>query len=434
MPAPTARVQGTNGDNWLDPPFSAWAVWHLDDFATHATVTRGQGPARELPRREPEFDLGAVPLPFGLADGDQPTVDELLAQTETDAFVVVHDGALVAEHYSHDGAEDERHSVLSITKSLVGCVAGILIDGGHLDPARPVASYVEELAGTGYADATVRDLLDMRSGVRFVEDYNDPDSDISRLDHHLGEGGIRDYLGGLVQERPHGGAFRYRSSETDVLGWVCEQASGRPMAALISTHLWSRIGTEHDAFITCDATGMAVHDGGFGATARDLARFGMMLLDGGAVPTQDGGKEQIVPARWLRQAWGVDADIRSAYVDSPAEVTSPGGWYRNQFWMRPGANGDVLLCLGIHGQLIHVSRRTRTVCVKLSHWPTPTDHRRSHATLRMCDELGAHLAARGRPLGERSGPGARGVTAGPHSGLRVNRPVTAPSQPPVTTP
>lgn len=432
MPAPTAREPGTNGDNWLDAPYSAWAMWHLDDFAVHATITRGQDPIRELPRREPEFDLGAVDVPGGLYEGEATTVGDLVAATDTDAFLVVHDGAIAHEEYSHDGAEDDRHAVLSITKSVVGCIAGILVDGGHLDPARTVASYVEELAGTGYAEATVRDLLDMRSGVRFVEDYTDPDSDINRLDRHLGGGGIRAYVEGLEQERPHGGAFRYRSSETDVLGWVCEKVSGRPMAALISTHIWSRIGAEHDAFITCDATGMAVHDGGLGATARDLARFGLMLLDGGAVPGEE-GRRQVVPGRWLRQAWGVDADIRGAYLDSPAELAAPGGWYRNQFWMRPGANGGVLLCLGIHGQLIHVSRRTRTVCVKLSHWPDPTDHRRSQATLRMCDEIGAHLLARGRPLGDSALHGPRGVTAGLRRGTPYSRAHASPSPPSVTT-
>lgn len=99
MPAPTAREPGTNGDNWLDAPYSAWAMWHLDDFATHATITRGQDPIRELPRREPEFDLGAVDVPGGLYEGEATTVGDLVAATDTDAFLVVHDGAIAHEEY-----------------------------------------------------------------------------------------------------------------------------------------------------------------------------------------------------------------------------------------------------------------------------------------------------------------------------------------------
>ena len=117
---------------------------------------------------------------------------------------------------------------------------------------------------------------------------------------------------------------------------------------------------------------MAIHDGGLAATPRDLARFGLMLLDGGVVPDRAADTPRaVIPARWLRDGWGVDSDIRSAFAESPTELAYPGGWYRNQFWFRPGPNGDVLLCRGIHGQLVYVSRRTRTVCVKLSHWPQP---------------------------------------------------------------
>jgi CubicO group peptidase (beta-lactamase class C family) len=240
----------------------------------------------------------------------------------------------------------------------------------------------------------------MRSGVAFVEDYTDAQADVRRLDEWVGwrprdaddlPRGLYAFLRTLRSGTDHGGTFVYRSAETDVLGWVCERAGGSRMADLISTLVWQPMGAERDAEIICDGNGTAVHDGGLSATARDLARFGQLLLDGGAVPAED-GPVQVLPAGWLRSSWAVDADARSAFLASPAEQSFPGGWYRNQFWFRPGEQGDVLLCLGIYGQLVHVSRRTRTVCVKLSTWPTAQDPRLMQDTLRACDAVGAVLA------------------------------------------
>ncbi|WP_186526293.1 serine hydrolase domain-containing protein [Leekyejoonella antrihumi] len=411
---PAQRISGSNGDNWLDAPHGAWAVWHLDELAPTATVSRGTGPVRALPTaaREPSVDT----LPVTRQDGSETTVRTVLEATDTDAFVVLQDGAIVHEEYAHDGAQTERHAVLSVTKSVVGCVVAVLAERGVLDPTAPVCAYVPELAGTGYGDATLRNLLDMRSGVRFVEAYSDPSSDLNEMERRVVDDGLHAYLRTLPQERPHGGSFRYRSSDTDVLGWVCEAATASPMASLMSDLVWQPIGAEADAYISCDGQGSAIHDGGLAARARDLARFGQMLLDGGTVPDvadgADTGHRTVIPARWLRDSWGVDSDIRSAFIDSPGELAYPGGWYRNQMWFRPGAHGDVLLCIGIHGQLVHVSRRTRTVCVKLSHWPQAVDLSRTQDTLRVCDTIGGSLTARRPHLSARPGRGLPGVAAG----------------------
>jgi len=357
------------------------------------------------------------PVAVTRADGTSGTVGDVLADSFTDALVVLHDGALVAEWYSGQGAADRPHLLMSVTKSVVGCVAAVLIGRGDLDPDREITSYLPELAGSGYAGATVRHVIDMRSGVAFDEDYADPDSDVRRLDRWIGwrpQGseeqprGLYDFLATLGADRPHGGEFRYRSAETDVLGWVCERAGGVQMADLVSDLIWAPMGAEHDGDFSCDALGTAVHDGGLCVTARDLARFGQLLLDGGAVPGVDeggdGGTHHVVPPSWLREAWAADSDVRGAFSASPAEQSLPGGWYRNQFWFRPGKHGDVLLCLGIHGQLLHVNRSTRTVCVKFSSWPHAQHPALLEDTLRAFDAVGGTLASR-EPTGPRGLPG-----------------------------
>ena len=413
-PSPRALVTTAN---WQDPPFNRWAFWHSRELLpTQRVAAAGQHPRPLVPRTE-QTDLRAVPVTAAAQPGQERTVGDVLHDTFTDAWVVLQDGELVEEWYGEHGAAAAPHAVLSVTKSVVGCVAGVLVERGELGLDDLVTSHVPELASTAWAGATVRHVLDMRSGVTFLEDYTDPKADVRMLDEWIGwrpkhaedvTRGLYAFLGTLRAGKPHGGAFVYRSAETDVLGWVCERAAGLRMADLISTLVWGPMGAERDAEIICDGNGTSVHNGGLCATARDLARFGQLLLDGGAVPG-DNGPVQVLPASWLRSSWAVDSDTRAAFLASPAEQSFPGGWYRNQFWFRPGEQGDVLLCLGIHGQLIHVSRRTRTVCVKLSTWPTAQDPTSMQETLLACDAVGAVLAGPPRS-GDRHG--LAGVVSG----------------------
>ena len=334
----------------------------------------------------------------------------MFADTSTDALVVLHDGRLVAERYDDGMTAATPHLLMSVSKSLVGCVAGVLADRELLDPAAPVTAYVPEAGSSGYAGATVRHLLDMRTGVAFRETYTELDAEVRVMERSMGwrpaqpgdPAGAYPYLTTLGQAGPHGGEFTYRSADTDMLGWVCERASGTRMADLISTLIWQPIGAERDGEITCDPLGSAVHDGGVSATARDLARFGQMLVDDGLRggrgdqgPPRGGGARgyPVVPAAWLAATRAPGPGVREAFAATENELVLPGGWYRNQFWVIPGTGGPVLVCLGIHGQLVYADRAARTVVVKLSSWPDPQHTGYLLDTLRACAALAAHLSA-----------------------------------------
>ena len=430
---PGPEVQGVpvTVRNWQDPPVNRWAYWHVGEILPTYRVSRGDGPVRELPRR-PSAAGDLLAITVTRADGSAGTVDEVLADTFTDAYLVLQDGELVTEWYGPLGAPDRLHALMSVSKSVLGCVAAVLIDRGQLDPDREITGYVPELAASGYAGALVRHVLDMRSGVRFLEEYANPNSDIRRLDEWVGwqpgQGeprGLYRFLVTLQAEAPHGERFLYRSAESDVLGWVCERAAGLPMAELMSELIWAPMGAGGDAALLHDGLGAAVYDGGLCATARDVARFGQLLLDGGLVPDGTGSTRRVVPPQWLRQAWAVDAGTRAAFAASPAEWAFPGGWYRHQFWFRPGDYGDVLLCLGIHGQMVHVSRRTNTVCVKFSTWPEAQNPAYLTDTLRAFDAVGGFLAGRDpgrrRLAGVVSGLSRSGDTAPPTPPARSAR-------------
>jgi CubicO group peptidase (beta-lactamase class C family) len=369
-------------------------------------------------RRGAGQPLAAAPralldLPLVGADGRSTTVAAVLQESETDAWVVLHAGAVVAERYRPGAGPDDLRPLMSISKSVVGAVAGVLLGSDALRADLPVSAWVPELPAAGYGSATVRQLLDMTSGVRFREDYTDPTSHIRAMDAAIAAGpGLHAYLAELVCERPHGTGFAYRSSETDVLAWACERAAGRPIADLVSDLLWAPMGAERDAAFLTDRVGTAVADGGLLATARDVARFGELILTGGSVAGR-----QVVPLPFLSEIWRVDPELRASFAASAAGPFLPGGWYRNQCWVMPGPHGDVLLGLGIHGQLLRVDPATRTVMVKLSSWRSPQDPYRLHDTLRACDAVAAALS--GRP--PRSGPRFAPAAGSPGGGSVAGR-------------
>ncbi|MEE6167234.1 MULTISPECIES: serine hydrolase domain-containing protein [unclassified Mycolicibacterium] len=372
--------------NWQEPRYLRWAFQHLRELLPTHRISADAHHA-SLPKHEASLDDPKVIWP----GGGEVTASEVFAATHTDGLLVLRDGRIVAEHYLGAMTESSRHLLMSVSKSLVGCVAGILVERGDLDPGAPVTEYVPEVADCGYAGATLRNVLDMRTGVAFREAYTAPDSEVREMERSVGWAPLQpdDVVGGYAYLRqigsggPHGGEFTYRSCDTDMLGWMCERAAGVRMADLISTLIWQPMGAEYDAEVVCDPMGTAVHDGGICATLRDLGRFGQLILDDGVAPHG----RQVIPARWLAETFDPTPDVREAFALTDNEPMLPGGWYRNQFWFYRRTSGPVLLCLGIHGQLVYVDRASRTVVVKMSSWPVPQDATYLAATLRACAAL-----------------------------------------------
>jgi CubicO group peptidase (beta-lactamase class C family) len=232
----------------------------------------------------------------------------------------------------------------------------------------------------------VRDLLDMRTGVRFSEDYLDDTAEVRLLEQAIGwaprrhddvADSLLGFLASLEQDREHGGRFDYKSCETDALGFVIESASGgRHAADVMSELLWQPMGAEFDAHVGVDAVGAGMFDGGVSAALRDLVRFGSLFLrDGHAL---DGAP--VVAPWWVAETFAGAVDSREQFAASSEPTLMPGGMYRNGFWF-PRAGSDVMLALGIHGQMVYVNVSARVVAAKLSTWPTPQDGERLLSTL-----------------------------------------------------
>ena len=405
-------------ENWQDPPYNRWSFQHLRELIPTQRISRGPGPRRVLVQHGASPVLDDVTV-HRLA-GQTSTFAEVIAETWTDAVVVLHDGQIAFEQYFNGMTEETPHLLMSVTKSVVGCIAGVLVEQGLLDPDKPVSAYVPEIVGSGYDGATIRHLLNMRTGVAFREEYTNPDAEVRVMERYMGwrpgeesDGarGMYFYLTKLRTDTDHGGPFVYRSADTDMLGWVCERAAGGRMADLISLLIWQPLGAEFDAEITCDGVSTAIHDGGMSARARDLARFGQLLMDDGFVHDTS-----VVPEPWLHEARALDPDIRDAFAASDSESVLTGGWYRNQFWFVPGPLGDLQLCLGIHGQMVLVDRATRTVSVKMSSWPSAQSAATLLDTLRAFVAAGRHLAGLTGSADARSVRGPIGLIEGRERG------------------
>ena len=359
-------------ENWQEPGNLPWSFLHMDELFPTATIRAGDSATTvELLETPTDFRALTVKLP----DGSDTTVAEILATTSTDAWMVLRGNEVLVEKYFGDMDPGTRHLLMSVSKSIVSTVVGALVAQGKIDTSERIDHYVPELSASGYRGATVRDVLDMRSGIKFSEEYLDPASEVRQLDEAVGwaprRGGaatLKQFLVTLEQGREHGGHFEYRSCETDVLGWLCEAASGRQFAELASDVLWSRLGARHDAYIAVDAVGTGMFDGGICATLGDMARYGAMIRDGGVSL----GGQQVLESAWVDDIFAGGPDSAEAFVAGKDSEAMPGGKYRSQFWFLSG-DRETAYCLGIHGQMVYINRKSGVVGVKFSSTALPVD-------------------------------------------------------------
>ena len=357
---------------YSSPPITRWFMQHVREVERTADVPSGRLPVTRLPLAA--RSLGDVALTD--ADGARLTFDQLLERTSTDGILVLRQGKVVAEHYRGTLAPTTPHLYHSITKSLAACVAANLSEEGLLDPDAPVTTYVPELAGSAYAGALVRHLLDMTVAIRYTEDHEDDDTEDGRLDRLCGvkpgraadePGSAYDFATTSVRDGDHGAHFHYVSLNTMVLGWVMERASGVSMPRLLSERLWSRLGAEDDAYIALDGVGSAQLDGGFCSSLRDLGRFGQMLLQGGSIEGH-----RVVPP-WFVEHIRERGD-QAAFAASPDSTVLPsGGSYRDCFWVCRRSDHTTFMGLGMYGQMLYVNQEAGLVVAKFSSQPRPAE-------------------------------------------------------------
>ncbi|HET6925678.1 MAG TPA: serine hydrolase [Hyphomicrobiaceae bacterium] len=359
--------------NWRTAPFNRWAFHHVRELLPTADIPHDAANVRELPARAAFLEGVRIPGTGAKA----LTIDQALKATSTDGLVVLHRGAIVLERYFNGMSERSPHIFMSVTKSMLGLLAGILAGHGILNVSQLVTDVIPELKATAWEGATVMQLLDMRTGVAFNEDYLATSGPMIAYRKAVGwnppEPGeqptdLRSFFSQLTQsDGHHGGRFWYVSPNTDLLGWIIERVSGRRYADLMSELLWQPMGAAANAYITVDRLGAPRTAGGMCATTQDLARVGQMLVEGGFYRSR-----QVVPPSWIdmivndgdREAWSA-GNLASYYPGVPIH-------YRAKWYVERGES-PVLFCLGIHGQNLFVDTKNEIVIAKFSSQPQALD-------------------------------------------------------------
>lgn len=369
--SPAPADKRVTWSNWMDGPFNRWAFLHVREVVRTALVSRGEGPVFQLSRQG--RDLEAFTFRHR---GQDVTLRQMMDATYVDGLMVVHDGSIAYEWYVEGMGPETTHLCMSVSKSLTATLTGVLVGDGRFDLDATVPDYVNELAGTSWAGCNMRHLLDMRAGTRFDEsDYEDRESEVYKCSGPMGwlppqPGDIAadsyGYIPQLVNQSEHGGPFEYRSILTDVLGWCMERATGERLADLYSREIWSKIGAAHDADLMVDSAGFANADGGFNVTLQDLARFGLMHLQGGEI---DG--RRIVLESWIERLLVPNGELVEAFEGAPEHHDFPeGAFYHDQWWVLDAKRG-IYSGYGIHGQQVLIHRPSNTVVARFSTWPRP---------------------------------------------------------------
>lgn len=362
-------------NNWYWGPGNQWSYKHTRRVFPSADVYRGTGPVANLEYEVRDIDTITFAHPL---TRKKMTIADMYAATNTDAFLVMKNGKIITERYFNGMRPHDTHLLMSVTKSVVGALTGIIVEQGLLDPNALATDYVPELVGSAYEGATVRHVLDMSIGMEFDEDYSSKTSDLYRLDEAAGwvergpnaSDGLHEYLTTLKRKNgQHGKAFRYASPTTDLMGWILERATNTDFSELLSRELWSKLGAERDAYILLDGYQAAYTDPGLNTTLRDLGRFAQMMLQNGIFNGQ-----RIVPEEWIhdiRRNGDQNAWKNGASYDR--EEKAPGfknGSYRSYWYVTDLATGRYE-ARGLAGQLIVIDPRANVVIVKFSSNPTP---------------------------------------------------------------
>jgi CubicO group peptidase (beta-lactamase class C family) len=293
------------------------------------------------------------PLPPGPPLPQQVDVDTFMANQRAAAVIVLHRGQVRLERYGLDFDPQGRWTSFSVAKSITSTLVGAALKDGHIRSMDDkVSDYIPQMKGSAYDDVTIRQLLTMTSGVRWNEDYADPNSDVAKFNNHKPEEGVEaivSYLRRLPREAPAGTRWHYSTGETNLVGILLSQATKKPLATYLSEKIWVPAGMEQPATWILSKTGQEISGCCLQAATRDVARFGQFILSGAQVQGVS-----IVPDGWLAQATREQVGIGQA-----------GRGYGYQWWTQ--ADGT-FHARGIFGQAIYIDPQRQLVIAVNANW------------------------------------------------------------------
>ncbi|MEZ5566672.1 MAG: serine hydrolase [Gammaproteobacteria bacterium] len=346
----------------LQPEYQLGSYTHMQQVYPSRIISRG-GPVRELPAsRQPLTDVSYE------YDGKRYKLEDYLKRVDVTGLLVLKDGKVAYETYRQGTGHYTRFVSWSMAKSFVSTLFGLALEDGLIKSVNdPVTQYVPELKDSAYKDNSLRDLLQMSSGVKFDEDYTGESRSLS----------VKAWIEGVAEQKipynqtilwfkerinPPGTHFYYASIEPQVVGWAVSRATGKHLADLLSERIWQHLGAENDATWILDRTGgMEIASCCISATLRDFGRFGLMFANGGRV-----GDQQLIPAEWIKVATRPDPQREFLHPGHLSDGRAYG--YQNYWWLWPGEEG-AFSALGYGGQEIYINPKRNIVIVRTATWP-----------------------------------------------------------------
>ena len=371
-PPPDKRVTRLNG-LW-EPPFNRWAYQNMRKIWPNAPVA----PTPTGAALEREIDPSIEQISVRRQDGSSADFATFLRETFTDSFLVVKGGKIVHETYLNGMTAAQPHIMFSCTKSFIGLFALMAIEEGLVSRDTPLASIIPELDnGSGFADASFGNVLDMTTSLSFSEYYADPKAEFHDYVAVLGAGVKADgaqpspdlYTYALALKknpsRPHGAVFEYQTPQADVLNWAVNRILGQSFIDTLEDRIWSKAGMTDEAYVLLDPAGNLFAGGGLSASPNDMARFAAIMLGNG----QWNGT-QIIPKSvidTLSRGASTEAFLKGP---SAEEDMANGHWsYCAQWWVRNAPGSEAIIAIGVNGQWVYIDRTRDVAVVKQSSQP-----------------------------------------------------------------
>jgi len=351
--------------SYFIPPYSYYYFHHMDKLGYKIDWVKRSGTIYPLKNPNKLFTTSYT------YNNNTYTLDQYFKRNAVLGFLVLKDNKIISEHYFHGSNQNSRFLSNSVGKSITSTLFGIALTEGKISSIDdPVIKYVPTLKGSGYERVTLRQALEMATGIAATENAADPKSTVHQMDRSVLRGvpSFTDLLKSLKAD-PNvwpGTTFNYVSLNTEVLGLAIENATKTPLNQYMQEKIWSKIGAQSDGFLfRAKAQPDQCAFGCFNATLRDYGRFGLMIINGGTL----GGK-RIVSSAWIKEA------------TSPAKYTVPpqGTNYGYQWWI-PSGNSQVFQAAGVYGQIVYLNPVRHIVIVEISAWPkADPDERWSEAS------------------------------------------------------
>ena len=303
-------------------------------------------------------NIKTLPETF-IFEGEEKNLQEYLDYFWSDGMIVLHKNEMVYENYWLGNNENKRHISWSVAKSFISALVGIAYEEGLIDSLDdPVTKYLDDFKETGYDDVTIKDILQMSSGVLFNEDYADYDSDINRFGRAVATGtSMRDFSKTLTREREPGTYMHYVSINTQVLGFLLQEVTKKSISQYLYDKIWNPLGMEDSAYFILDDVKDEFALGGLNATLRDYAKFGLLYLQNGRW-----NDNQIISKQWIEDSHSTDG---IHLVPGERETSSNPWGYGYQWWV-PGFPDTDYTASGVYNQYIYIDPLSEIVIAKTS--------------------------------------------------------------------